>query len=60
MSKVVVGAAVIHNKFGEGTNVSIDQKKTKARVKFDVGEKTFLIEEGNKFNAFANGLMELK
>ena len=60
MSKVVVGAAVKHSKFGDGTIVSIDQKRTKARVKFALGEKTFIIEDGNQYNAFANGLMKLK
>ena len=60
MTGVVEGATVIHNKFGEGTIVSIDQKRAKARIQFNGGEKQFIIEKGNKFNAFANGLIKLK
>lgn len=60
LSGVVEGATVIHNKFGEGTIVFIDQKKAKIRVQFSIGEKTFVIEQGNQYNVFATGLLKLK
>ena len=60
LTGVIEGASVIHNKFGEGTIVFIDQKMTKIRVQFSIGEKTFVIEQGNQYNVFATGLLKLK
>ena len=57
-SKIVVGAKVTHKSFGVGTIVSIDQKRSKANVKFSVGEKSFIIEKGNAFNAFVKGFLK--
>ena len=60
LTGVIEGASVIHNKFGEGTIVFIDHKMTKIRVQFSIGEKTFVIEQGNQYNVFATGLLKLK
>lgn len=57
-SKIVVGAKVIHKAFGKGTIVSIDQKRSKADVKFATGQKSFIIEKGNSFNAFVKGFLK--
>ena len=57
-SKIVVGAKVIHKAFGKGTIVSIDQKRSKADVKFVTGQKSFIIEKGNSFNAFVKGFLK--
>ena len=59
-SKIIVGAKVIHKSFGVGTIVNIDQKRTKATVKFAVGEKPFIIEKGNQFNAFVKGFLKFE
>ena len=57
-SKIVVGAKVIHKAFGKGTIVSIDQKRSKADVKFVTGQKSFIIEKVNSFNAFVKGFLK--
>lgn len=57
-SKIVVGAKVIHKAFGKGTIVSIDQKRSKGDVKFATGQKSFIIEKGNSFNAFVKGFLK--
>lgn len=59
-SKIVVGAKVIHKAFGKGTIVSIDQKRSKADVKFATGQKSFIIEKGNSFNAFVKGFLKFE
>lgn len=57
-SKIVVGAKVVHKSFGPGTIVAIDQKRTKATVKFATGEKPFIIEKDNQYNAFTKGFLK--
>ncbi len=42
LSKIVVGAKVSHQKFGEGVIVNLDSARKYIKVKFIVGEKTFL------------------
>ena len=59
-SKIVIGAKVIHKAFGKGTIVSIDQKRSKADVKFATGQKSFIIEKGNSFNAFVKGFLKFE
>ena len=56
-SRVVIGARVIHKAFGEGAIVSIDKKMSKIDVKFAAGQKMFIIEKGNSYNAFARGFL---
>lgn len=59
-SKIVVGAKVVHKKFGDGTITKIDRKRTRIHVAFANGDKTFVIEEGNAGNAFVLGVLRLK
>ena len=59
-SRVVIGAKVIHKAFGEGTIVSIDKKMSKIDVKFAAGQKSFIIEKGNSFNAFVRGFLRFE
>ena len=40
-SKIVVGAIVVHSKFGKGEIVNIDKNNKYLSVKFEVGEKKF-------------------
>lgn len=56
-SRVVIGARVIHKAFGEGAIVSIDKNMSKIDVKFAAGQKMFIIEKGNSYNAFARGFL---
>ena len=55
--RIVVGAKVSHDKFGEGMISQIFQGGKKISVDFAEGEKSFIIEQGNKYNAFAKGLL---
>lgn len=41
VSKIVVGAKVIHSNFGKGQIINIDKTNKYLTVKFDVGEKKF-------------------
>lgn len=59
-SRVVIGAKVIHKAFGKGTIVSIDKKMSKIDVKFAAGQKSFIIEKGNSFNAFVRGFLRFE
>ena len=59
-SRVVIGAKVIHKAFGEGTIVFIDKKMSKIDVKFAAGQKSFIIEKGNSFNAFVRGFLRFE
>lgn len=59
LSKVVEGATVKHKLFGKGVIMFVDQKRVRIRVQFPAGEKTFIIEENNKYNAFNNGSLSL-
>ena len=49
------GATVIHKSFGAGTVTSLDKAKKHIRVKFNVGEKTFIFPD-----AFKNGFLKAK
>lgn len=49
------GAFVIHKAFGEGTITKIDKAQKHIRVKFKVGEKTFLFPD-----AFIKGFLKMK
>lgn len=55
LSKIVVGAKVIHAKFGEGTIVNIDKNKKYMTIQFDAGEKKFVYPDG-----FTKGFLKLK
>lgn len=55
LSGVVKGATVIHKSFGAGTVTSLDKAKKHVRVKFNVGEKTFIFPD-----AFKNGFLKAK
>ena len=55
LSGVVKGATVIHKSFGAGTVTSLDKVKKHIRVKFNVGEKTFIFPD-----AFKNGFLKAK
>ena len=55
LSGVVKGATVIHKSFGAGTVTSLDKAKKHIRVKFNVGEKTFIFPD-----AFKNGFLKAK
>lgn len=55
LSGVVKGATVIHKSFGSGTVTSLDKVKKHIRVKFNVGEKTFIFPD-----AFKNGFLKAK
>ena len=59
LSKVVEGASVKHKLFGKGVVMFVDQNRVRIRVQFPVGEKIFIIQEGNKYNAFSNGSLTL-
>ena len=52
-SKIVVGAKVVHAKFGEGEIVNIDKKDKYLTVRFSVGEKKFINPD-----AFTKGFLE--
>lgn len=49
------GDLVIHKAFGEGTITKIDKAQKHIRVKFKVGEKTFLFTD-----AFIKGFLKMK
>jgi hypothetical protein len=53
LTGVVEGAAVIHKSFGPGTVTNLDKAKKHIRVKFSVGEKTFIFPD-----AFKNGFLK--
>ena len=53
-SKVIVGAIVYHKKFGDGKIINIDKSGKYIKIKFSVGEKTFIP------SAFENGFLEIR
>lgn len=55
LAKVKVGVMVKHKKFGEGVITWIDGAQKYLRVKFSVGEKSFVFP-----NAFLSGFLEIK
>ena len=55
LAKVKVGVTVRHQKFGEGVITWIDGAQKYLRVKFSVGEKSFVFP-----NAFLSGFLEIK
>ena len=54
-SKIVVGAKVVHAKFGDGEIVNIDKKDKYLTVRFTVGEKKFVNPDG-----FTKGFLKFK
>ena len=55
VSKIVVGAKVVHAKFGDGEIASIDKKDKYITVRFTVGEKKFVNPDG-----FTKGFLKFK
>lgn len=53
-SRVVVGATVAHNKFGDGRIVKIDNINNRVHINFAFGEKMFILE------TFEKGIIKLK
>ena len=53
-SKVIVGASVYHKKFGDGKIINIDKSGKHIKIRFSVGEKTFVPY------AFENGFLVIK
>ena len=49
------GTVVLHKSFGEGIVTKLDKAKKHIRVKFEVGEKTFIFPD-----AFKNGFLKMK
>ncbi|MBQ8900618.1 MAG: hypothetical protein IJY72_06670, partial [Akkermansia sp.] len=49
------GDSVIHKAFGEGTVTKLDKAQKHIRVKFAIGEKTFIFPD-----AFKNGFLSMK
>ncbi len=54
-SKIVVGAKVVHAKFGDGEIINIDKKDKYLTVRFAVGEKKFVNPDG-----FTKGFLKFK
>ena len=54
-SKIVVGAKVVHAKFGDGEIINIDKKDKYLTVHFAVGEKKFVNPDG-----FTKGFLKFK
>ena len=54
-SKIVVGAKVVHAKFGDGEIINIDKKDKYLTVRFAVGEKKFINPDG-----FTKGFLKFK
>ncbi len=55
LSAVVVGAKVLHKKFGEGTIENIDKAQKYIKIAFVVGEKMFVFP-----NCFEQGFLTIK
>ena len=53
--QVSEGSIVIHKSFGEGTVTKLDKAQKHIRVKFAVGEKTFIFPD-----AFKQGFLKTK
>ena len=54
-SKIVVGAKVVHAKFGDGEIINIDKKDKYLTVRFAIGEKKFVNPDG-----FTKGFLKFK
>lgn len=54
LSSLNVGTTVKHKVFGEGSIISIDSQKKYMKVKFNAGEKTFMLPD-----AFTNGFLKI-
>lgn len=52
LTSIVAGVTVYHKSFGEGTVTKLDKAQKHIRVKFSVGEKTFVFPD-----AFKNGFL---
>ena len=48
MSGIVEGTTIYHKTFGAGTVANLDKKRKHIRVKFAVGEKTFIFPDAFK------------
>lgn len=60
MPKLYEGLKVSHARFGEGTVQKVFVNEKKVTVKFEVGEKTFIIDEKSDMNAFKKGFLKVK
>ena len=60
MPKLYEGMSVFHARFGEGKVSKVFVNEKKLTVKFDVGEKTFIIDEKSDMNAFKRGYLKVK
>ncbi len=60
MPKLYEGMSVLHARFGEGKVSKVFVNEKKLTVKFDVGEKTFIIDEKSDMNAFKRGYLKVK
>ncbi|MBR6939559.1 MAG: DEAD/DEAH box helicase family protein [Clostridia bacterium] len=60
MPNIREGMMVVHAKFGEGTITKYHKSENKINVSFEMGEKTFVIEPGNEYNAFERGFLKVK
>ena len=59
-AKITWGQTVIHKKFGEGIILKFDKAKTKIKVRFQFGEKDFIISPKDEFNAFKRAFLKVK
>jgi ATP-dependent Lon protease len=57
LSKIIKAATVKHKIFGEGEIVKVDKAVTHITVKFNVGEKSFIV--GGTNCAFKNGFLKI-
>lgn len=60
MPKLYEGLKVSHARFGEGTVQKVFVNEKKVTIKFEVGEKTFIIDEKSDMNAFKKGFLKVK
>lgn len=60
MPELYEGLKVVHQSFGEGTVEKIFVNDKKIKVKFALGEKTFIIDENSDMHAFKKGYLSLK
>ena len=60
MPVISEGMIVLHARFGEGKIQKIFVNEKKVTVKFEEGEKTFVIDEKSPMNAFKKGYLKIK
>ena len=60
MPKLYEGLKVSHARFGEGAVQKVFVNEKKVTIKFEVGEKTFIIDEKSDMNAFKKGFLKVK